>query len=408
MGGALRDYLINHEVTDIDFVINEDVNKFKKKLIANNLKVNDVYIKYKTITLIIHQKEYHITSFRKDLVSFGRSAIVENAYSLNEDIKRRDFTINSLYLDSKGNLIDLLNGKDDINQRKLVFIGDPIERIEEDYLRIIRFCRFSGNFNNNISKNIKKEIIARVPNIINLSNKRIRHEIDKILSIKNCQKCMSMMNQLSIDRYLLINKNNNHKFDIHGGFLLNNFKIIDFIKSNAKTIIQNEKLDLISVIMIHLYGGSNVEMIISRFDLNKRKTKFLYFVRNLINLKINIKNNFLDTIEAQEKKIKLLQLIWKLRSCINAKKQGLFKKDQIPFNWYKLGLLHILSFKKIKNIDFGELNWPIFPLVREDILKSKKITGYDEVEKLFFQAEDFWVNNNFKCSPKEILHFLKK
>ena len=408
MGGALRDYLINQEVTDIDFVINEDVNKFKKKLIENNLKVNDVHIKYKTITLIIHQKEYHITSLRKDLVSFGRSAIVDNAYSLNEDVKRRDFTINSLYLDSKGNLIDLLNGNDDINQRKLVFIGDPIERIEEDYLRIIRFCRFSGNFNNNISKNIKKEIIARVPNIINLSNKRIRHEIDKILSIKNCQKCMSMMNQLSIDRYLLINKNNNHKFAIHGGFLLNNLEIVDFIKSNAKSVIQNEKLDLISVIMIHLYGGSNVEMIISRFDLNKRKTKFLYFVRNLINLKINIKNNFLDTIEAQEKKIKLLQLIWKLRSCINAKKQGLFKKDQIPFNWYKLGLLHIISFEKIKNINFGELNWPIFPLVREDILKSKKITAYDEVEKLFFQAEDFWVNNNFKCSPKEILHFLKK
>ena len=216
------------------------------------------------------------------------------------------------------------------------------------------------------------------------------------------------MNQLSIDRYLLINKNNNHKFAIHGGFLLKNFEIVDFIKSNAKTVIQNEKLDLISVIMIHLYGGSNVEIIINRFDLNKRKTKFLYFVRNLINLKINIKNNFLDTIEAQEKKIKLLQLIWKLRSCINVKKQGLFKKDQIPFNWYKLGLLHILSFEKIKKIDFWELNWPIFPLAREDILKSKKITAYDEVEKLFFQAEDFWANNNFKCSPKEILHFLKK
>ena len=115
----------------------------------------------------------------------------------------------------------------------------------------------------------------------------------------------------------------------------------------------------------------------------------------------------MDTIEVREKKIKLLQLIWKLRSCINSKKRGLFKKDQVPFNWYKLGLLHVLSFEKIKNVDFGELNWPIFPLVREDILKSKKITAYDEVEKLFFQAEDFWVNNNFKSSPKEILHFLK-
>ena len=103
----------------------------------------------------------------------------------------------------------------------------------------------------------------------------------------------------------------------------------------------------------------------------------------------------------------MLQLIWKLRFCINSKKQGLFKKDQIPFNWYKLGLLHVLSFKKLNNIDFGELNWPIFPLVREDILKSKKIITNDEVEKLFFQAEDFWVKNNFKSSSKEILHFLK-
>ena len=115
----------------------------------------------------------------------------------------------------------------------------------------------------------------------------------------------------------------------------------------------------------------------------------------------------MGTIEAREKKIKLLQIIWKLRSCINSKRQGLFKKDQVPFNWYKLGLLHVLSFEKITNVDFGELNWPIFPLVRDDLLKPNKIIDYDEVEKLFFQAENFWVNNNFKSSPKEILHFLK-
>ena len=230
--------MINQEVTDIDFVINEDIKKFAKKIICrNNIKVNESYIKYKTISLIIKEKEYHITSLRKDLISFGRSALVDNAFSLNEDAKRRDFTINSLYLDSQGNLIDLLNGKNDINKRKLVFIGDPIERIEEDYLRIIRFCRFSGNFYNKMSQNLKKKIISRVPNIINLSNKRIRDEIDKILLIKNFHKCLSMMNKLSLDKYLLINKNNNHKFTIHTGFILNNFKIIDFIKSNATTLI---------------------------------------------------------------------------------------------------------------------------------------------------------------------------
>ena len=103
------------------------------------------------------------------------------------------------------------------------FIGDPIERIEEDYLRIIRFCRFSGNFYNKMSQNLKKKIISRVPNIINLSNKRIRDEIDKILLIKNCHKCFLMMTKLSLDQYLLINKNNYHKFRNSSGFVLKNF-----------------------------------------------------------------------------------------------------------------------------------------------------------------------------------------
>ena len=66
-----------------------------------------------------------------------------------------------------------------------------------------------------------------------------------------------------------------------------------------------------------------------------------------------------------------------------------------------------MPFEKIKDINFWDLQWPIFPLVRKEIVKIKEISTYDEVEKLFFQAEDFWVNNNFKSSSKEILHFLK-
>ena len=388
-------------------MINEDIKKFAKKICRNNIKVNENYIKYKTISLIIKEKEYHITSLRKDLISFGRSALVDNAFSLNEDAKRRDFTINSLYLDSLGNLIDPLNGEHDINKKKLAFIGDPIKRIEEDYLRIIRFCRFSGNFYNKMSQNLEKKIISRVPNIINLSNKRIRDEIDKILLVKNCHKCFLMMTKLSVDQYLLINKSNNHEFINHSGFMLNDFKIIDFIKFNATTLIKNEKLDLISVIMIHLYGESNIEMIINRFDLNKRKTKFLHFVRQIINLKNNIKNNFLIKLEVREKKIKLLKLIWELRCSIKSKKQGLFKKDRIPFDWYKFALLHVFPFEKIKKVDLFEITWPIFPLVRKDILKFKKKITYDQVEKLFFKAEEFWVNNNFKSSQKEIIYFLK-
>ena len=291
MGGALRDYLTDEIVTDIDFVINEDIKKFAKKISKNNIIVKDKYIKYKTISLIINKKEYHITSFRKDLISYGRSALVDIAASLNDDVKRRDFTINSLYLDSKGNLTDFLNGENDLIKRKLVFIGNPVERIEEDYLRILRFCRFSGNFDNKISKNLKKEITLRVPKIINLSNKRIRDEIDKILLTKNSYKSFLMMTKLTLDKYLLINKNNYMRSEISSGFVLKNFGIIDFIKLNAITLVQNEKLDLISVIMIHLYGEHCIDKIINRFDLNKRKIMFLNFIKKIINLKINIKNN---------------------------------------------------------------------------------------------------------------------
>ena len=291
---------------------------------------------------------------------------------MNDDVKRRDFTINSLYLDSKGNLTDFLNGENDLIKRKLVFIGNPLERIEEDYLRIIRFCRFSGNFDNKMSNNLKKEITLRVPKIINLSNKRIRDEIDKILLTKNCIKCFLMMTKLTLDKYLLINKNNYRRFEISSGFVIKNFGIVDFIKLNAINLVQNEKLDLISVIMIHLYGEHCIDKIINRFDLNKRKIKFLNFIKQIINLKINIKNNYLESHVVREKQMYIFQLIWRLRCGINSKKQGLFNKDRIPFNWYKLALLHILPFEKIKEIDLFEINWPIFPLVREEIVKSKK------------------------------------
>ncbi len=327
---------------------------------------------------------------------------------MNDDVKRRDFTINSLYLDSKGNLTDFFNGENDLIKRKLIFIGNPLERIKEDYLRIIRFCRFSGSFDNKMSENLKKEIILRVPKIINLSNKRIRDEIDKILLTKNCYKCFLMMTKLTLDKYLLISKNNYRRSEISSGFILKNFGIIDFIKLNAITLVQNEKLDLISVIMVHLYGDHCIDKIINRFDLNKRKIKFLHFIKQIINLKINIKNNYLESHVVGNKRMYIFQLIWQLRCGINSKKQGLFNKDRIPFNWYKLALLHILPFEKIKDIDFFEIKWPIFPLVREEIVKSKKTITNDQVKRLFFQAEDFWVNNNFQSSPKEISNFLEQ
>ena len=145
VGGAIRDFLSNKIINDIDFVTNMEINLLLKKLSKKKFKIHQNNIQYKTISIILGNKEYQITSFRKDLITFGRQAYVSSAESLYQDSLRRDFTINALYLNAKGHLRDPLGGFNDIISKELKFIGDPLLRIEEDYLRIIRFCRFFAN-----------------------------------------------------------------------------------------------------------------------------------------------------------------------------------------------------------------------------------------------------------------------
>ena len=392
-------------ISDIDFVINTDVCIFVKKLANKNVKINKVNIHYKTISIILSNKEYQITSFRKDLITFGRNAYVGSTESIYQDAKRRDFTINALYLDQEGKLIDPLNGYEDITKRKLRFIDNPIDRIEEDYLRILRFCRFSANFpKNDIYRNCQKKITAKSKNICILSNKRMRDELTKIFMEKNFYISLSTMVNFELDRYIL----SNVKIKKHDGFKTRDFKKIIFIKSFALNIIKNEKLDLICVIMLHLYSLNMIEMIIQRFDLNKRKINFCNFVKQILDLEKKVEKTYVENISVKDKKINILKFMWFFRCKINTKNKNLFNEDRIPFNWYKLALFHIYPLKTIKEIDLCNLSWPKFPIKRSQIKKTFKQNNYDQINNLIFKAEEFWVNKNFKSSSDEILMFLKK
>ena len=127
-----------------------DIHLFLKRIKNTKIKIITRNIDYKTISLILNNKEYQITSLRTDLISFGRQAYVGLTKDIQIDANRRDFTVNSLYLDVLGQLFDPFNGLEDIRKRKLRFIGDPIKRFEEDYLRILRFCRFYAFFQKKI------------------------------------------------------------------------------------------------------------------------------------------------------------------------------------------------------------------------------------------------------------------
>ena len=408
VGGAIRDYLINQEIYDIDFVINIDINLFLENINKKNIKINATNIKYKTISIILNNKEYQITSFRKDLISFGRSAFVDFTHTLYEDAKRRDFTINALYLDEKGNLIDPFGGYKDIINKKLRFIGDPICRIEEDHLRILRFCRFCGSFPIiDIDKNLKEKIIKKAKKISILSNMRIRNELYKILMAKNFELCLSMLVELELDKYILKKFNKSNKIYKHGGFITKDFKIVNYIKAHGLNMINCEKLDLISTVMPHLYNLENCAVIIKRFELNKRKIKFLNFIKQLKNNDLRVNQNIMKKFTSKEIELYILKLIWKYRCKINKVNKGFFMKDRIPFNWYKFGLLHVLPIEIIKQIDLFNLEWPILTLTRKKIQNLQDKTYFKNIDDLIFKAEDFWVNNNFNSSPENILIFLE-
>ena len=99
-------------------------------------------IEHGTITAVINKKSFEITTLRKDVKTDGRHAQVEYTDNWLEDASRRDFTINSIYSDLDGNLFDPFNGRKDLQDGLIKFIGDPAKRIKEDYLRILRYIRF--------------------------------------------------------------------------------------------------------------------------------------------------------------------------------------------------------------------------------------------------------------------------
>ena len=144
VGGALRDHLLGDPHSDIDFATSarpEDVRRLFRRTAA-------VGIKYGTVGVLDRNRVLHeVTTFRRDVTTDGRHAVVEYGVSLEEDLARRDFTINAIaYHPLRGEWRDPFGGADDLDRRVVRAVGDPAERFREDYLRILRAVRFAARF----------------------------------------------------------------------------------------------------------------------------------------------------------------------------------------------------------------------------------------------------------------------
>ena len=196
VGGYPRDLYMGKETNDYDISTNATPMDIKQIFSNSTLKREQ----YGSVTLFYNDLRFEITTFRKDIKYYNNRKPIEIEYidSLIEDLKRRDFVINTICIDSNGKYIDLLNGKADIDKKIIRTVGDSYKKIEEDSLRILRAVRFATVLDFELDKRLKDAIIKYKYLLKNLSYYRKKEELDKIFASPNCSKGIQLIKELNL------------------------------------------------------------------------------------------------------------------------------------------------------------------------------------------------------------------
>lgn len=209
VGGYVRDVLLNKKGFDVDIT-----TKAKPKEVVELFKEYDVKLhEYGNVSFEVENYKFDITTFRKDIKYKGnrKPESIEYIDSFEEDLLRRDFTINAICMNKNGNIIDLHEGKKDLKRKVIRSIGDPNKKMEEDALRILRAIRFASVYKFNINKDLKDAIMKNKELLKNLSYERKREELNKILCSKHKKYGIKLLKDLDLLEPLNI-KNINYAY----------------------------------------------------------------------------------------------------------------------------------------------------------------------------------------------------
>jgi len=202
VGGAVRDELLHLPVNDVDLATKLRPEEVVERLEAVKIRAVPTGIDHGTITAVSNGHAVEVTSLRRDISTDGRRATVDFTDDWQEDAARRDFTINALFADPEtGEVFDYFRGVEDLNLRRVRFIGDPFQRIAEDHLRILRFFRFHARFGEGEpDPNALEACSARANDLMALSRERIADELLKLLSVADPTPTIAVMLERSILR----------------------------------------------------------------------------------------------------------------------------------------------------------------------------------------------------------------
>jgi len=188
VGGCVRNALMGLPVEDVDIATDAPPERVVELAQAAGLRPVPTGIAHGTVTVVADGQGYEVTTFRRDAETFGRQARVEFGAALDEDAARRDFTMNALYAEADGQVIDPLGGLPDVRARRLRFVGQPRDRIAEDALRILRFFRFLARYGDPALPPDPDALAACADGIEALrhvSAERVGHEMRKLLAARN-------------------------------------------------------------------------------------------------------------------------------------------------------------------------------------------------------------------------------
>ncbi len=369
VGGCVRKILCKEKIDDIDLATNLEPSDVSAALKSKNIKFYETGIKHGTITAVINKKKFEITSLRKDVSTDGRHAEVKYSKDWQEDASRRDFTINSIYSNMFGDLYDPFNGKKDLSNGIIRFIGEPEKRIKEDYLRILRYVRFflcysKIKHNDNVISIIKKNIDG----VYKISTERQLDEFKKLTKTEGFlnlpkDKALCEIIQLIFPQFKKINILKNQR-----NFIENNLEKIDFI---------------IWISLLTIDGTDNVEYFLYKFNLSNKDKKRILFLNNFFSKKISNKDFSLQN----------LQKIFYFEG-----KQTL--NDVLFFQAMRSKKID----KKILNfIDFFKNKEPpLLPLRAITLMTKYNIPEGKELGIKLKKIEEKWVDNNFKISEQEV------
>jgi poly(A) polymerase len=206
VGGCVRNAILGAPVQDIDLAISASPSIASDLFEKCDLKVVPTGIEHGTITVVSDGLPHEVTTFRKDVATDGRRAVVAFSDDISDDARRRDFTMNALYADKSGNVVDPLNGLPDLKERRVRFIENADQRIKEDFLRSLRFFRFHawyGDPNAGLDAEALAAIAENLDGLDGLSAERVGAEMLKLLASADPTPAVAAMTVAGVLTHIL-------------------------------------------------------------------------------------------------------------------------------------------------------------------------------------------------------------